>query len=73
MSAAELQSLNDRVVEELRLGYFDDETLGWFRLLADPLGDALGESFTPVDDYASWRGHAISYCQGDVGWVMNNA
>jgi hypothetical protein len=70
----ELKDLYARVEEELRLDYFDAEVHGLFRLLADPVADAVGESYTPIDtDYTDLRGRLISYCQGDVGWDMKNA
>ncbi len=69
----ESADLWDRAKEEIRLGYFDNETGGLFNLLTDSLADSQDDSFTPVDvDYADMRYRAITYCESDIGWSMTN-
>lgn len=63
----------ERVKEEIRLGYFDDETGSLFALLTDAVADSQNDSFTPVDvDYSDMRDRAVRYCVADIGWDMSN-
>lgn len=68
-----LSQLSEQVTEELRLGYFDDETAGLFRLLIEPVQDSVGAGYTPADvDYQDIRARIVSHC-ASVGWELDNA
>lgn len=71
---APTDELSDRITEELRLDYFDHETRGLFRLLAEESRDPFDAGYTPVDvDYQDIRTRAVDYCRVDIDWPLDSA
>ena len=67
------KQLSDRITEEMRLDYFDNETGGLYRLLGEETQDQFDVGYTPVDvDYSDIRSRAVDYCSGEMDWPLDN-
>lgn len=70
---APTEDLSDRLSEEIELGWFDEEGLSLFRLLAEDVRDQFGAGYTPVDvDMTDIRARLVAHCES-VDWPLENA